>query len=484
MNDKNDFALVRKPSGAVEKAEPGARRIISGMVADTLALVKKPSLRIIILDDEPMLLELYELMIRGFCKEVTLLKFRDPTPALRELLREEPDLFITDMNHGGLEGREMLPLLARKKVRFPILVTSGTTDEETVKQCAGPELNVFYMWKPVQFKEFRTVFEAALKIPRNTASRDEAVSHKIAIDPAKLESWFQNGVSCFESKNYTEAVKWYRMAAEQNHANAQNNLACCYYNGDGVEKDYVEAVKWFCKAAEQGHADAQCDLGYCYAYSEGFSKSGAQDLKEGAKWFRKAAEQNHANGQFYLGLCYYQGRRVPKYSTEAVRWFCKAAEQGHGQAQEILAECYRDGWGVPQNMVEAAKWCRKLAEQGNWSAQLRLAKHYANGEGVAQDHAEAVKWYLKVAAEQDQAEAQNNLGVCYEKGHGVPLNLVEAYKFYKLATPQNQQYANNAYYAQIEKNAVENLKRIMTRMTAVEIAEGDRRVREFRSQKI
>jgi Leucine-rich repeat (LRR) protein len=41
MNDKNDFALVRKPSSAVEKTAPRAKRILSGMVADTLSLTKK-----------------------------------------------------------------------------------------------------------------------------------------------------------------------------------------------------------------------------------------------------------------------------------------------------------------------------------------------------------------------------------------------------------------------------------------------------------
>lgn len=40
MNEKNDFALVRKPSSAVEKAAPGAKRILSGMVADTIILVE------------------------------------------------------------------------------------------------------------------------------------------------------------------------------------------------------------------------------------------------------------------------------------------------------------------------------------------------------------------------------------------------------------------------------------------------------------
>ena len=54
-----------------------------------------------------------------------------------------------------------------------------------------------------------------------------------------------------------EAVKWYRKAAEQNHAEAQYNLGVCYANGEGVAKDYVEAYKWWLLAAGQGDEDAK-----------------------------------------------------------------------------------------------------------------------------------------------------------------------------------------------------------------------------------
>jgi len=43
MKEKNDFALVPRPPSAVEKSEPGAKRILSGMVADALALRKDVS---------------------------------------------------------------------------------------------------------------------------------------------------------------------------------------------------------------------------------------------------------------------------------------------------------------------------------------------------------------------------------------------------------------------------------------------------------
>ena len=59
------------------------------------------------------------------------------------------------------------------------------------------------------------------------------------------------------SRNATEAVKWWRKAAEQGHEGAQIRLALMFRNGWGVSKDAAEAVKWYRKAAEQGDADAQ-----------------------------------------------------------------------------------------------------------------------------------------------------------------------------------------------------------------------------------
>jgi DNA-binding response OmpR family regulator len=169
MNKKNDFALVRKPSSAVEKAAPGAKRVLSGMVTDALALIKRAKpLRIILLDDEPMLLELLEHLILMSCKDATVLKFNDGDKAWQEILRIVPDLLVTDMNRLGLSGYEMLPLLAGKKVRFPILVLSGTADERSITDRFGSEflrsLNVSFMNKPYDIQLLPKYLETTLKI--------------------------------------------------------------------------------------------------------------------------------------------------------------------------------------------------------------------------------------------------------------------------------------------------------------------------------
>jgi TPR repeat protein len=42
-------------------------------------------------------------------------------------------------------------------------------------------------------------------------------------------------------QDFAEAVKWFRKAAEQGDAEAQNNLGAIYAQGQGVQRDYIRA---------------------------------------------------------------------------------------------------------------------------------------------------------------------------------------------------------------------------------------------------
>ena len=98
---------------------------------------------------------------------------------------------------------------------------------------------------------------------------------------------YDKGEAAYKEKNYCEAVKWWKEAAEQGEAKAQGKLGYCYANGEGVGKDLTEAAKWYKKAAEQGYAKAQSDLGGCYFIGLGVER----DIDEAIKWWEKAAEQ-------------------------------------------------------------------------------------------------------------------------------------------------------------------------------------------------
>ena len=45
------------------------------------------------------------------------------------------------------------------------------------------------------------------------------------------------------TKDYIEALEWYRLAASQGHSDAQSNLGLMYFMGNGVSQDYNEALK-------------------------------------------------------------------------------------------------------------------------------------------------------------------------------------------------------------------------------------------------
>ena len=127
-------------------------------------------------------------------------------------------------------------------------------------------------------------------------------------------------------------MKWYRKAAEQGDAHAQNNLGAIYNNGQGVARNYFEAVKWYRLSADQGNAGAQFNLGIVYSEGNGVSR----DYAEAAKWFRKAAEQGVVVAQNNLGEIYRTGQGVPQDFAEAAKWFRKAADQGDAAAEKNL----------------------------------------------------------------------------------------------------------------------------------------------------
>lgn len=169
-------------------------------------------------------------------------------------------------------------------------------------------------------------------------------------------------------QNYSQAVDWFRKAADQGFAKAQNSLAVCYIDGKGVPQDYSQATEWLRKAAIQGDSIAQANLGNNFRLGRGVS----QNFDEAVKWLRKAADQGVAQAQCNLGYCYSEGKGVPQDDAEAMKWYLKAAEQGFAQAQINLGANYFTGKGVTQNYTEAEKWWQKAADQGDPEGVKRL----------------------------------------------------------------------------------------------------------------
>jgi TPR repeat protein len=179
----------------------------------------------------------------------------------------------------------------------------------------------------------------------------------------------------------------YRLATQRD-AEAQHMLGFLYhfgvsYNGAKIPQDYKEAIRWYRLAADQGCADSQDQLGEMYISGKG----SAQDYLEAARTHTHRGVRHHA------------GMQAPKKSQETARWYRLAAEQGYAFAQHHLGNMYLQGAGVTKDAQEGLRWIRLAAEQGLSIAQGHLGLMYEAGEGVPQDPVQAHMWLNLVAAQ-------------------------------------------------------------------------------------
>ena len=177
MNEKNDYALVPRPPSAVVKSAPGVKRILSGMVSDTLLLVKKaPLLKVVVVDDEEWRLEAVEMYIRFYFDGITVLTFQASNDGWQELLPKDPDLLITDDIMGKFNGEDIVRRLADERVSYPIIVISGWDGPETeqwVSKYSGGALNVtlVQILAPSFPENLVRALESGLKISRKTIGK-------------------------------------------------------------------------------------------------------------------------------------------------------------------------------------------------------------------------------------------------------------------------------------------------------------------------
>lgn len=192
---------------------------------------------------------------------------------------------------------------------------------------------------------------------------------------------------------YSEAIKFYRMAAQNGSAEAQLALGNIYFQGAGVPQNPTEAAKWYRMAAQNGHPDAPEQLGSLYKYGD---LSLEKNYAEAAKWYLKAADNGDTISLVNVGYLYHSGGPGLKQDySQAAAFFRMAAEKGDGYGQCNLARMYADGEGVEKNGALALHWFRKSADQGNTFGQDGMGRCYEEGLGVPIDLETAQKWYEK-----------------------------------------------------------------------------------------
>lgn len=112
--------------------------------------------KIVMVNDEPLVLDALEMMIRFWFKDATILMFSVPEEALEELFRSDPDLLITDDKMPKLNGSDIVGRIADRNVTYPIIVTSPwSPTEQWVREWASYGLNISYLAQPCTVEELK-----------------------------------------------------------------------------------------------------------------------------------------------------------------------------------------------------------------------------------------------------------------------------------------------------------------------------------------
>ena len=101
-----------------------------------------------------------------------------------------------------------------------------------------------------------------------------------------------------------------------------------YNNGQGVPQDYAEAVKWFRLAAEEGLADVQYNLGVAYNNGQGV----LQDNFVAHMWYNIGAANVNELG----------GTNKDNFSKGMTQ---QAIEQAQQMARECMSSNYQNCGG-------------------------------------------------------------------------------------------------------------------------------------------
>ena len=250
----------------------------------------------------------------------------------------------------------------------------------------------------------------------------EACRSAFAKYPTAIRFGVQLARALVKAKQYEEAVKLNRDAADKGDPVALNNLAAAYGNGLGVPKDNAQAVDFYRRAADKGYAVAQFNLASFYERGVGLKK----DDGEAARLYRQAAEGGFGLALANLGVFYEFGRGgLPKDIAKAAQLYQQAADKGVTGAMLKLGYLYATGAGVAKDGPRALQLFTAARDKGDKTAFLNLGTMYLLGTGVGKDPKLAVR-YFREGMEKGDAGAMFSLANMYMIGLGVPKDEAQA----------------------------------------------------------
>ena len=156
---------------SVNRVVDGRRAAIAGTPARAsaappaaAAMPASNGRRVLVVDDDPLILRLYELEMAGWGLDLDVVKANNGFEALIRIGESRPDLLVSDLNMPGMDGFRMIRTLREDTgtAGMNVIVVSGL-DRGTIKAMGLPsDIPVFP--KPVPFGELKNAVAASLAL--------------------------------------------------------------------------------------------------------------------------------------------------------------------------------------------------------------------------------------------------------------------------------------------------------------------------------
>jgi TPR repeat protein len=222
---------------------------------------------------------------------------------------------------------------------------------------------------------------------------------------------------CRKKRNFEEARRYYKMAAEKFHVIAIYNLANEAFHGGFAgdqedhrrEPDLEGAFHFYREGARLGHAGCCHVLGQCYREGMGVEEV---NLVKGFKWTKVAAEKGDADGMVDCADCYLWGSGVEQSDEQALYWYEKHLElEDNEKARDHVQLLLGRGRRTPENLAKVFKWAKVVAENGDADNMVKCADCYLFGTGVEHSDEQALYWYEKSLEIKDAENVRHNVQV-------------------------------------------------------------------------
>lgn len=159
------------------------------------------------------------------------------------------------------------------------------------------------------------------------------------------------------AKNDKKAITFFEKAATLGCTEAMEKLGDIYRNGEhDITKDFAQAEKWYRKAADMNNYHSMYYLATLYCTDNAGARA-----SDGVALLQKAADKDYPEAIDYLAGLYIDGKVVTQDVDKGISLYKKAAKLDYPESMDHLAMLYQEGVNLPKDPATVTYWQNKAA---------------------------------------------------------------------------------------------------------------------------